>query len=162
MTAEFITLEQLALADGHQADDAESYLDEIINDIHTVLVPHAIVDGATVKVRRHDLVHTYYGRRQGEVLVRREDADTYITTRLRAAEAARYTTSDRRTWADPEDRDLESKGYPVFTADGAPAFEKFRHAGHVTAWLATGDSLDNLQPAVAARLTALLNEGTNS
>jgi hypothetical protein len=165
-STEFITLADLAVAAGDKPEHAEIYLDEMVNDIYTILKPYALEAGEIIPVRRADLAGKYYYDRRWDLRVRQYDVDKYLAARDKAnaaeAEAAKYTTSDRLTWSDPEDRDRTSHGHPVYAADGTPAFDKFRHAGHVASWLATGGSLtsEDIDAEINARLTELMDKDT--
>lgn len=143
--AEFMTIPELAVADGYTPDAAEYYIDEMVNHHEGLLKPYAEHDGAFTRISRSDLINRYCYDLRWNVRVLRSDAEAYIEARqldeALEAEAARFTTSDRLTWANPEDRDLEAHGHPVFAADGSPALHRFRTAAHVASWLTAGGSL---------------------
>ncbi len=161
-----MTLIELAVTAGDLPEDVEFYLDEIVNNVWCGLTPHIEKGEEFAPIGRRELVMNHYGHPE-RVYVPRIDVDSYLATRDKEAaaaeEAARYTTYGRLSWNDPDNRDRGDYSHPVFAADGAPAFERFRHADHVKSWLATGGSFTDeaVDAAVLAHLNTLMADGVD-
>lgn len=153
LSAEFITLHDLAVMAGDPIPCAEWYFQILSNDEFGPLRPFVPIDGTLTQASAKRLAWDWEDRVDA-VRVRLEDAQDYIAEADAEAEAAKYSTWERYTYQLDDDRDRRDQSHPVHAVDGSPAFDLFASPRHVASWLARGGSLSD----APANVLALMNE----